>query len=220
MNIALLVVTDGRGDYLERTWESAQAMLKFPVDPIVCLVDDSTNLNYSKWAARLVDAAHVRFSVTKQGGGGAIRSAWNMLRYLDVDYVFHLEDDWTFPEPVDVGEMIDVVHQGPYMNVVLRRQPWGAEGPDGYIGDNPDSFIEIDWDGRKWLDHDHGFSLNPSIYRRYLCERTWQGHEHNFTAELVADGYRFAVLGGKDDPPRCTHIGQERSGNWRWEPAR
>ena len=148
------------------------------------------------------------------GGSGNIRQGWEIARTLNADYVFHLEDDWLFREPVPVAEMIAVLETHPSLaNIILRRQPWGTEGPGGYIGDNPAAFT----DRGGWLQHEQGFWLNPCVYPASICERGWPEHgtEADFTATLPP-GTTFGVWGSHGDAPRVWHIGDQRSPQWCW----
>lgn len=222
MKYALLIITDGRADYLARTLESFHPNVTFKNTAVV---DDSTTEAGLDLALSLGDEfGSLSYSAPdrKLGGAGAIRMGWETARKFDVDYIFHLEDDWCFPHAVDVEAMAWVLERNETMaNIVLRRQPWGNEGPDGYIGDNPTAFTEhttLSYN-RAWLSHTRGFWLNPCLYRRSLIEEyEWpeHGHEHHFTEQLAVDGWHYGVLGRKQDPPRCIHIGNERSPQWEW----
>ena len=215
---ALVVITDGRSDYLERTWESFSRLCDYDFHTTI-LVDDSGSKRNNAAAAELVNPDHAVFHGRRMGGAASIRSAWHALREIDVEYVFHLEDDWTFLGSVPVGPMIDILDADDDLaNVVLRRQPWGTEGPGGYIAANPAAFTAITVNGHDYMRHSLGFWLNPGVYRRAVTGHRWpaNGHEHDFTARLTPLGYRFAVYGKPSDPPRCWHIGNERSASWTW----
>lgn len=213
--VTLLIVTDGRGDYLARTWESAQANLKYDWHEIV-VVDDSASNGHSVAVSMLTRADHVLRHKTKRGGAAAIRTAWEYLRTTDTDYIFHLEDDFIFPEPIAVADLVRALETNPTtLNVVLRRQPWGGEGGRGPL----EGLAYVPpVEGPPLVHHTRGFWLNPCIYRRNLTEREWpeHGHEHHFTTPLIAEGYDFAFYGTLDDPPRCHHIGEHRSAAWTW----
>ena len=103
-------------------------------------------------------------------------------------------------------------------NVVLRRQPVGAEGPGGYVGDDPQAHTLHYYRANPYMVHTRGFWLNPCLYRTEVVADGWppHGHEHDFTQQLRKDGYRFAVYGSHADAPLVTHIGDRRADAWTW----
>lgn len=215
MNVALLYVCDGRTKYLERCVDSLQACVKYDWCNVVVSCDepDPATLDLS---VRLT-GADVVVSTPRRGGGAAnIDRAWHAINHLgDVDYIFHVEEDWQFLASVDVDELVGILEDDPWCaNIVLRRQPWGGEGPGGYIGDDPSSFV----DAGGWLRHHKGFWLNPCAYPLRVTFGGWptNGHEHHFSERMRAEGYHFGVYGSHDDAPRVWHIGDERHPSWTW----
>lgn len=226
MNVALVVITDGRGEYLEQTVASFRERCDYPFATTV-LVDDSADDEYDAHARSLVQPTVTVFHDRRCGGASAVQSAWRALqresaRLDGLDYVFHLEDDWTFPGPVPVQGMIDVLEADPWLaNIVLRRQPAPMEPSGGYIGANPALFDQRASTGEHvelYLEHKQGFWLNPCVYPYRVTFTEWpdNGHEHHYSARLLSMGYRFAVYGTHADPPRCWHIGVQRSNAWTW----
>lgn len=211
MNVVLLVVTDGRRDLLERTAVSFRENCDWPFTATV-VADDSGDFAYTAWAGRVFDA-DTTVCGPRAGGAGNINRAWDHINHLhEMDYVFHLEDDWTFCRPVDVEAMAEPLRRDPWLaQMVLRRQPWGGEGPNGYIDAS-----YTDRDG--YMEHDNGFWLNPCLYPAHLCYGGWPsgGHEHDMTRRLSRQGFHFGVWGRRDDPPAVWHIGTRRSEGWCW----
>lgn len=190
MNVAVVHISCGRWEYQARTLASFIEQVRYP------------------WS----DVVHVHDS-DRQGGSWSIEEAWRQIRDTDADYVFHLEDDWTFPDAVPVDALVDICESNMNLaNVVLRRQPVGLEGAGGYIGDDGPSFTERDCYGTKYLEHNKGFWLNPCLYPAEIPRRyKWPRHatEGDFTRMLHADEpkWRFAVFGKRHDQPRAIHIG-------------
>lgn len=195
MNVALVVITNRGDKYLPRMLESLEQNVPYEWSDVVT-VDDS---------------------VSKLGGAASVQRAWYMVEHLhpSPDYVFHVEEDWLFNEPVDIDGMISILEADPWLaQVVLRRDPARGEGPQGYIGNNPTAYTQR----AGYLEHRQGFWLNPCLYPTRVTYTGWPdgGHEHHFTEVLLAEGYHFGVLGTHDDPPRVTHIGNERAASWTW----
>lgn len=195
MSVALLVITDGRKGYLRRTLASAAEMLpKF---------DQTVTIN---------DSDH------RLGFAGAIQAGWEQIQ---TDWVFHLEADFTFNEPVPINEMIGVLERRPYLaQIALKRQPWNefecAAG--GIVEQCPSDYREISDSRARWTEHQRFFTTNPSVYSRELVRLGWPQvaeSEGIFTLQLLELGRAFAYLGGKFDAPRVTHIGEARAKEWR-----
>lgn len=202
-----MVITDGRWDYLEQTLDSAQRMLKCDWSQLL-LVDDSGLTDHPTVAEFDV----VRNPVRK-GLAGAIQTGWDHLDF-DTDYVFHLEDDFTFPDPVDVPEMVALLQRDPKLaQVALLRQPWSPEEQraGGIFQANPDRFTQAE----SVVLQTNLFTFNPCVYPMGLTTYG-AGIEQTVTDKLLADGYHFGYLGQIDDPPRCTHIGHKRSAGYKW----
>ncbi len=225
--VALVVISDGRG-YLAESIPSLIANAKpewFSSAFVVCDGDDEhhairAEIELADWFSHRIKPVGVTLK-PRQGGAAAIDAAWKALSVYapGTDYVFHVEEDFTFRGRIPLPEMIAVLKEDPNLaNMVLRRGPHGAEGPGGYIGDDPQAHVQHLRDGIRYLVHDNGFWLNPCVYPASIAARGWpeHGHEHDFSAKLRADGYRFAVYGTHDDPPRVTHIGDRRAAAWTW----
>lgn len=191
MSICLLFITDGRG-YAERTLASAAENLP-PLDACV-IVDDTDHA---------------------MGFAGAIRAGWECVLRTDTDYVFHLEDDFTFNRPVPLAQMRQTLEAKRNLaQVALKRQPWNAEerAAGGIVEQHPGDFQEV---RGLWTEHERFFTTNPCLYPRWIVEKGWpQGPESEgrFTHRLRDEGLRFAFWGGKFAPPHVEHIGAERAG--------
>lgn len=191
MSVCLLFITDRR-PYAERTLASAAEMLP-PLD--ACVIVD--------------DADH------EMGFGGAIQAGWEGVLRTNCDYVFHLEDDFTFNRPVPLAQMRQTLEAKRNLaQVALKRQPWNAEerAAGGIVEQHPGEFQEV---RGLWTEHERFFTTNPCLYPRWIVEKGWpQGPESEgrFTHRLRDEGLRFAFWGGKFAPPHVEHIGAERAG--------
>lgn len=194
-SVCLLVIHDGRGDYLQRTMRSAAERLPMSAFDQFIEVDDTEH---------------------RLGFAGAIQHGWDQVR---TDWVFHLEGDFTFNEPVPVLEMIELLKSRQYLaQVALKRQAWNPEEKraGGIIELHPDDFHERHGDGMTWTEHRRFFTTNPSVYSSRLCRIGWPQEQHSegvFTHRLLADPLlRFAFWGGKFASPKVHHIGDHRAG--------
>jgi len=197
MSIALLLISDGRDEYLARTRASAVAML--PRFDHVIHVDD---------------AGH------ELGFAGAIQEGWRRVLATDAHYVFHLEQDFTFNRPAGVAGMAQVLRARPHLaQLALRRQPWNAaeRAAGGIVEQHPDDYVERALGPYRWLEHRRFFTTNPCLYRRWICAQDWPDgpeSEGRFGIELLQrrPDMRFAFWGARDSGEAVTHIGEMRAG--------
>ena len=219
--IALLVITDGRKDYIVKTVASALDNLDGPITER-WMYDDSGDSEHRAWLRK----TYPQFTVIwhpegRQGFGGAIRAAWHTLRLSSkADHIFHLEDDFTFNRPVPLDDMIEILDENEKLaQIALRRQPWNdiERAAGGIVESNPGAYDEVYGHDYSFLEHDLFFTTNPSLYRRSLIETVeWPlgaQSEGMFSIALRELGYRFAFLGERTDTPWVHHIGNERAGS-------
>jgi hypothetical protein len=211
--MALVVITDGR-PYL---WETlASLSLVAPPFAHSILVDDSgctaAESVYGSFE-RVVTHEH------RQGLAAAVRSGWEAADELGADFIFHLEDDWTFVTRPELQRMADVLTLEPHLSQIsLKRQPWNPTevAAGGFVEVNPDAYSPVARGVVSWTEHRVCFSLNPCVIPRRIFERGWPtGNEAEQTYNLNDDpANRFAIWGTKFDPPCVHHIGVTRSPQW------
>jgi len=218
--IAAFIITDGRVNVLKQTVRSFHDNVG-PVDEIF-MYDDSAQVGTRKLLReRYPEFTHIGdINGERQGFGGAIRTVWRYLRECtDADYIFHLEDDFTFNQPVDLTDLVAILEARPSLaQVAYVRQAWNPQekAAGGLIEANPEAFDHRTDEVRDWLEHGMFFTTNPSLYRRSLIERyDWPDgdlSEGMFSAALRDDGFRFGYWGKHGDAPTVHHIGEHRQG--------
>jgi glycosyltransferase involved in cell wall biosynthesis len=206
MNVALLVITDGRWDYLQRTLQSAIECLNYPFAQRLLVDDSGEPLGFAP------DGFDVIRNHPRRGLAGAIQTGWDHLND-DIEFIFHLEDDFIFPEPVDIAWMIEYLQADPSLaQIALHRQPWSPEEQQAGSIYNLDRTRFQQLPG--WLRQRHLFTFNPCLYPRAIT-RYPAGLEADLTKRLLDDGWQFGYLGDLDDEPRCIHIGIRRSRDYK-----
>lgn len=218
-NVTMLVFTDGRAEYIERTLKSAKNRIVGNIKQRV-IIDDSADPKYQEWLRRTYLADYILIhSATRKGFAGAIQTGWGGLSQLlfKTDFVVHLEDDFIFKKEWDLAESISLLeHDKKIAQICLRRQPWGVEPADGgFIAQWPHLYVDQCWNGIDYLTHQNFFSTNPSIYPIRVTKYGWPDapdSEGKFGPKLFAENYCCAFLGKRDDAPRVEHIGLERAG--------
>ena len=211
-------MTDGRVDCLSRAIESARENLCGEVTHKV-IHDDTGDESYREELRATFPDFDVIGQPTRQGFGGAIRSAWAYVKVRPERFVFHLEDDFTFNEPIDLPAMQHVLDRNPgLVQLALRRQPWNdAElAAGGIVEQHPDAYDDRTDGTHHWLEHRRFWTTNPSLYRRELCERKWPDGQHSegrFGLEQFRDpGAVSGFWGTRDSGEWVHHIGHERVG--------
>lgn len=196
MSVVLLRIGDGRDDYHERSWQSALEALP-KIDHVVTVDDRDHHLGFA----------------------GAIQHGWDQILDLQADYVFHLELDFVFREPVDLAGMIRLLERHPHLaQVSLKRQPWNEreQAAGGIIEADPHDFTEVRDPHSVWVEHRRYWTTNPSVYSTRWCRLGWPQEPQSeglFTHKLLRDPMlRFAIWGARLDPHRVTHIGDTRAG--------
>lgn len=220
MNVVVLVMTDGRDEYLTQCIQSATEHLKGPIAGW-WMHDDTGNETYrAQLRERFPDFHHIGQG-PRRGFGGAIAFAWDLIsRHCTADFIFHLEQDFIFTGPVPLTDMIEVMEANPHLiQMALRRQPWNEaeKAAGGVVELNPDLYrSKQDMCGRHWLEHRVFWTTNPSLYRRSTVKLGWpEGakSEGHFTAYLLRNPkIRFGYWGARDSGIWTEHIGHTRRG--------
>lgn len=197
MTVCQIRIGDGRDEYHDKARASIEEMIP-PPDHVI----------------ELDDRQHLR------GFAGSVRLAWELALATGADWVFHCELDFTYNEAVPLDRMIAVLERHPeIVQMSLKRQPVNHE--ERMAGDilalHPDCYTDVHEDGETWVEHRRFFTTNPSLYRTQLCHRGWPQEERSegkFTGYYFRDhpDHVSGIWGAKADPPRVTHIGDERTG--------
>lgn len=188
-----MVLISDRGDtYLPVCVESINRHFEYPIVQTVLVADEGHEYTAS----------------------GAVNKAWSQVDD-EVEFVFHVEEDFLLTAPVDVDAMCDVLDTyASLAHLVLKRQPWSdvEHAAGGIIEMNPASYV----DRPGWVEHTNFFSLNPSLVPRRVFEQGFpEGSEPAQTWRLLDQGYVFGFWGGRYDDPRCHHIGALRAAGSR-----
>lgn len=228
MSTALLIITDGRDDYLRQCVDSTrEGLSKTNVTERWMFDDTGDNAYRHELRLRYPEFRHIDAG-PRRGCAGAIRYAWRWLRSeSQAQYVFHLEGDFTINQPLNTAGMSLLLLEHPeIVQVALRRNPVNdleiAAG--GVIEQHPDWYIdrfEARQCGQPWLEHGAYFTCNPCLYRKSLVDAVdWPEHrpgrysEDTFHHETLPAYFRrpprYAYWGARTDAPLVTHIGSSR----------
>lgn len=208
MNIALVVVGDGRYGYQEQALASLRQHVPTGTFCYWRIVDDSGGES----PMAFTDDWDVIRHPSRRGLAAAVQSAWALPSH--VEYVWHHEEDFILTEPLELDRMVKTLEANPQLaQLVLKRQPGcpSEVAAGGIIEQHPDDYADRDG----WVEHRRIFSLNPCLIPRRVVDLGWPvSNEAGFTQQLVEAGWSFGFWGGRHDQPRCWHIGVERSSGW------
>lgn len=218
--LGVMILTDGRVHCLTNTWLSfSEAVSLAGFDAQVVVVNDCPAADYRDTIASLINPDTILdYKGAKRGFGGAIIDGWAAMKHLEVDYVFHLEDDFMFTRFVDLAAMRAVLDANDRVcQMALRRQAWNQQEKDagGLVQLAPDEYVERTTGRHEWLEHRLFFTTNPSLYRAELMDGGWPTGAHSegqFTQRLRAQDRTFGYWGKKWDEPWVLHIGEQRVG--------
>lgn len=212
---ALVLISDGRYEYLGRCIESLGEHLDLDWFDACYLIDDSGEPMMTGCAG-FQTIAHG----TRKGLAASVRTAWAAAG--SAEFVFHLEEDFTFNEDVDLDGMAKILDSDSTLaQMSLKRQPWSPPELDagGFIECDPGAYTDVAdlSTGRcdYWLEHSKLFTLNPCLIPQWAIAKAKGGTEQEITDALLEDpDVRFGIWGKRFDNHRVNHIGLERSPQW------
>ena len=210
--VVVVCLTTGDRDTLPAALASADANLRGPIGRrLVCVDGPAGGIAIPDgWDA-------VSLGDSRQGYPAAVAAAKDYAIGSGQPWIFWLEDDFTFDQPVDLAAMAAIMARTPRLaQLSLKRQPWYdyEVAAGGIIEAHPYRF----WQRDGFVEHRDYWTMNPMLTRReVLAMNGWpQGSysEKHFGENLFARTDYFAgILGKMNDPPRVTHHGQERVGH-------
>lgn len=195
MTTCLLVISDGRDDYRERSLASADACLP-PFDDRVEVDDRDHRLGFA----------------------GAIAEGWRQVLERGHDWVFHLEADFVFNRPVPVDDMRRVLEAFPHLvQMALLRQPWNDQerAAGGIVQMHPEDYARHVWNGHPFLEHRRHFTTNPCLYPAWVMRSGWPQEpesEGKFGISLFASDPALRAGYWGEGEEWTSHIGTVRVG--------
>lgn len=207
--IVVVCLTNGARDTLAPTLASAEEMLEGPIGRRVIANDSGRPLEFDGW-----EDVHIG---RRSGYTRATRAALELAVRSGQPWVFFLEDDFVFNEPVDLGAMQSVMRAEPNLvQLSLKRQAWYDYELEagGIIEAKPEAFEQREG----FVAHRDYWAQNPNLSRRgFLADHPWplrSGSERAFANQIfrASPDHIAGIYGRIEDAPRCTHIGAERAG--------
>jgi GT2 family glycosyltransferase len=216
VKLAVVVIGDGRGHYLQQAVQSITSNVLHPITARI-MVDDSGDADYG---AEL-DVLYPEYLIVhggRRGMAGAVQAGFDAALSTDPDYVLWVEEDFILVRQLPIGQAIQVMESHHDLaQMMFKRQPLA---PDEIAGDDVIAGLTGIRVHNVYTEHTHIFSMNPCLIPRRVVAMGWPagplgvGNEAGMTAKLLDAGYRFGVWGHLGDPRYCEHIGAERSAGY------
>lgn len=228
MTIALVIIGDGRDEYLIQCTNSLQ-WIEGDISEL-WMYDDSGDTDYRRaLMEHYPNWRHINGG-ERLGCAGAFQTVWRTLAMeTRAKFIFLVEQDFRFIRHIDLGSMAELLDDRPYLaEIALIRQPWNSEEKraGGIVEWHPDWYTDMNDDiGRHWLEH-RNFTTNPCLFRRTLLNIPWPAHRpdaysegifsHHIhtvgTSEANGEEVRCAYWGARDSGIWTEHIGHHRIG--------
>ena len=222
MKICSVVVGDGRIQYLRQAVASYHKSV-INADDYLIMINDTGDSGY----ARVLDDEFPEFKIIhhpeRRGLGGAVRSAWTEAVKTGCDFVFHVEEDFIFPDEIDAFDLVKLLVSRPHLaQMCLVRNAVNDQesAAGGMLHVDPSRYTECSNGQVDWLEQSSLFSFNPALISIGVIEHALHTAtdflERDVTDVLTPQGYAFGLLGKMSDDPRCIHIGTQHSSGYRW----
>lgn len=214
--ICVVVMTDGRRDYIGATVASIETNIRGPITTRL-IHDDSGDADHHDWLKATFPQYDLVVTPGRSGFGGAYQHAWRHLAGVREHWIFSTEDDFTIDRLVDLSAMQGVLRERPHVaQMALRRQAWS--GPEiqagGVVELAPQAYEDQVAGDLAWLEHRQFWTTNPSLFHADVLSIGWPDGDRSeaaFAARLFSDPDRHAAYWGRrDGGPWVTHTGNYR----------
>ncbi len=213
--ISLVVITDGRQACIEQTINRFNEVINYSFFEKL-IINDSGDPRYHDFLINRFPDFNVVSHEQRRGLAGAVQSAWASVN-PEVDYVFHLEDDFVFNKSIDINHMAFLLRTNPQL-VQMALVRASVNPPEEAVGGFVFQHLEDYSQKEDYFQHGRLFTLNPCLYPMSTINMGWPDHggESEFTTKVhsIDKDYRFGFYGNIYDEPLVTHIGGRRSEGW------
>ena len=219
MKLAVVVIGDGRKQYLDQCVPAISANVTHPIYARIMVNDEADPAYCSTLDSEYPEWVHVHTG--RVGMAGAVQAGYDAALTFSPDYTLWVEEDMLLTQPLPIADVAQVLgsrrdEDGHRLaQMMFPREPWwnDMEQQHGQWGALQRLSASPTVHGT-YLSQDYIFSLNPCLIPRRVLQLGWDAdNEAGVTKKLRDDGYVFGVWGSGETYAR--HIGHERSGSWR-----
>lgn len=208
MSTALLVIGNGRLDYLHQSVDAALQHL--PEFDHYLMIDDSGEAIVRRQLARHYPDFTIHSHEHNQGMARAVQSGFDLCLQTDADFVFWLEEDMVIYRPIPMNLALSAMCWEPHLaQMLFQRQPLS---PDEHATGSVVGAMGPLTERYGFYEQTHIFSLNPCLIPRNVLELGWDSdNERGMTKKLLDHGLTFGVWDGQ----YVEHIGVARGKQWQ-----
>lgn len=224
MSIALVVIGNGRLDYLHAAIDSLDEHVGEHISHWL-MVDDSGDATVRRELQRTYPDWTITHHAHNRGLAAAVNAGFDLVRETAATHILWWEEDFLCRKPLPIEDTITQLIYFPRIaQMMYRRQPLSPEETASgcvlrTLVDNSTRHETLD----AFTYQDAYFSLNPCLIPRHIIDTyTWPagpigvGNETGFTSMLRAEGWLFGVWGHPgDDNVFTEHIGAHRGAKWQ-----
>jgi hypothetical protein len=194
--ISLVVITDGRQSCIEQTIHRFNEVINYDFFEKL-IINDSGDPRYHDFLVNRFPGFNVVSHEQRRGLAGAVQSAWSSVN-PEVDYVFHLEDDFLFNKSIDIAHMAFLLRQNPHL-VQMALVRASVNPPEEAVGGFVFQHLADYSQKEDYFQHGRLFTLNPCLYPMSTVRMSWPDHggESEFTTKVhsIDKDYRFGFYG-------------------------
>ena len=219
MKLALVVVGDGREEYLRRTVKSITEHVRYPITSRI-MVNDEAAPDYMN-RLETIYPEFVIAHTNRRGMAGAVQMGFDMARSVDPEFVLWVEEDMELTATLPIARAAAVFRgRDNLAQMCFRREPVGGNEHEALHGDQlaaicgQSAFIARH---DEFTTHDFIFSLNPCLIPAKILDYGWDAdNEAGMTRKLLELGYVFGSWGHPGDGQSwARHIGERRGNGWK-----
>lgn len=214
MKICVIIINDGRNDYLEQTLKSLVKNVVFPFEAEIykILYDDMPKGRDEEFLSHIALEYKIDRVILSEKNDGINQTVQNVWKEVPpCDYIWHQENDFIYNEQISVEEMIKPLQMNRMIGqIALQRQAWYEDEIEagGMYKVGYRSYRQGNIAGTDLVFQDLFFTHNPCIYRYSSIAQIPLYSELEFAAHLKRTGVKtFAYLGKLTDEPKVHHIG-------------
>jgi hypothetical protein len=218
MKFCVIIINDGRNDYLAQSLKSFSENVIFPEGSEVTkiLIDDWPEERDEQTIKKLCKKHKVDkvvFNETNLGVNETVRKVWSLIPE-DVDYVFHQENDFVYLEKVEIKTLMKVLDNPIIVQCALVRQAWfdDEKHAGSLMKTRPERWRSANVSGTDIVIHRDHFTFNPSLYKKHWVQDVFPFGEYQLKDFYLRKnpGLYFSYLGTKEDNHRILHIGEKK----------
>jgi hypothetical protein len=172
MKFCVIIINDGRNDYLAKTLKSFEDNVMFPDgSEIYKIMIDDWPLERDEKALRKLAKKYkidkVVFNAENLGVNANVKKAWSLIPE-DVDYIWHQENDFIYLQKVNIMDLMAVLENPIIVQCAIVRQAWFDDEREAgsLMNTSPERWRSGNVSGIDVVLHKDHFTFNPSLYKR------------------------------------------------------